>query len=451
MKKTRINMKLITITLALTFAAVLNTPGDTTVAAGNGSVFHFGDWSQPVSLSVKSSGGQATLVSRECVVKIEKPRWLQTTRLQMLYYPAGNEVWIGEPFDAYVIVGQKIWGVTQSGETLIVRPSQAASDAVNGQDVSVTEFLTKFVANPGSIFWTDGSVSTLPLHLVFGCVPLYTQNPASHVDQSLQLTNVTVVSDQVTAGFRGLVNGLDLSLTLNSKQEIVEAFRGGDRLPILCRRFQPPGEIEAWFGLGVRNWPSPQGGQATLGSIRENANTDKTGQSIGVAYANLAVLIATGDLWIGPDMCDRMVIDGRMIGMRIDGSTREVQIFNTTRARLPLTGDTSEAFLQGIRQFEAEFAANQYRWRPDVSISIPALFAADSRFGENCEYVKRIISLQGKNILIGLSSSNPQAYPEITLGPDLSVLSTRVLSVDSPELRIPTRPIDPKQFRLDED
>ena len=434
-------MKISAMILAVALLAEMSANANSIVSPSSETVFSFGEWSKPTVAQIPSVNGPTGIVSRECQVQVNRVKASsQNRKLQILYYPAANEVWVGEPFDRYVIMGQKIWGIAQLGGALKIRASMSAEDAGNKQDVNVGSFLAQFVANPNTMFWSDGSVDTLPLEHVFGYDALHGKpHSAQFRGPGLELKNVSLTLDKATISFRGLYTGLDLSLSLNSKKEIVQAFRDSQALPVLRRSFECPADLGTWLCPSVKDLRSPSGPQAALSCGNEYTELDATGNWILLGRAKSIVLIATGDLWIGPDPCDLFAIGNKIVGVVIDHDSREVQFFVGPGVRLPLTSNTSETYVTEIRKFTEDFRTNQYHWAPDYRISIPALFAGDSRFDKNCEFSKRQISLNGDNLVIGLCSGNPQAYPEITVGPEFQVLSTRVLGLDAPEIRPPVR------------
>jgi hypothetical protein len=435
--------------LNLIFAACLSTAfaanAASFVSEVSGTVFDFGEWSKPVLINIPAVDGSTPVVSRECTVTIDRGRSRPETRkLKMLCYPAANEIWIGELYDQYLMMGQKIWGISQRSGTLYIRTSMPAEDAGDEQDVNAVSFLRLFSNNPSSIFWSEGPVAILPLDNVFGAVTLYGKDfmyTGAMWRPCLQWTNVSAGSDKATIRFHALVTSLDLSVSLNRDQEIVEAILGSETLPLLwrsARTGQYPSDLGTWLCPSYKELPSPKGPQSALICINEYTKLDDAGNWTTLGRAKSAVLVATRDLWIGPVTCDVLVVGRRIIGVNIDNASREVQFYIGPRARLPLGPGSSETYQAEVRKFGASFSANAYKWAPDYRISIPALFVGDSRFATDCWFSKRTVSLESENLVIGLNSGNSQAHPEITLGPDLQVLSTRVLPYNAPELRIPS-------------
>jgi hypothetical protein len=141
------------------------------------------------------------------------------------------------------------------------------------------------------------------------------------------------------------------------------------------------------------------------------------------------VLLATGDLWIGPEDCTVLFVNGKMLGILMNRATCEIQIFKARPVRLPLSPDSAPLFQDQLRLFEQSFPAQQYVFAPDVRLTVVPLFADEKGLSQTVWYVQKL-RIQNNNIVINLNGGSAQAHPEITLEPDLTVVSTRVLGED---------------------
>jgi hypothetical protein len=443
LKRNKVQASTIVVTICLLIQ--ISAQAGSIVSPRNGTVYRFGEWSKATLTEIACSNGPIAVIRQECEVKVEPVRFAhETRRLQVLYFPAANEMWVGEPFDRYLMVGQKIWGISQNEGQLKIRVSRPAEDAGNGQDLNLATFISKFLDDPDSMFWDDGTLDSVWLHRVFGLRTLYGKNvDIWQHSPPVELTNVSVTGNKVSVGFRITTDGSGLSLSLNEKREIVEAFVDGKSLPVLWRSFEFSMDLGNWICPSIKGITSANGLQEALSCTQEYSELDSAGESHLLARVKSVVLIATGDLWIGPDICDVFVIGSRIVGVSVDSSTRELQFFLGPQVRLPLRNGTSEAYVAEIRKFESALRFNQYRLSPDYRIDLSAVFAGDIRFDSNCEFAKRKLSLSGDHLVVGLSSGKPGAASEITVGSDLRMISSRVLRTDDPELLPPPRSVAP--------
>ncbi len=93
-----------------------------------------------------------------------------------------------------------------------------------------------------------------------------------------------------------------------------------------------------------------------------------------------------------------------------------------------------EAFHKALLEFESAFKANQYQWKPDLRVRIADLFPGDKRFPGGNGFSLRLISFKDENIILFMGSEDAKVYPEVTLSPDLKILSTTVFELDTPAI-----------------
>ena len=400
---------------------------ESTLTAPNGWVFRFGEWSKPSAIVVESTAGPVPLIGRTCDVAIQSRRWTQNKQFQLLFDPGLKEVWLGDANGRYLVSGQKIWGAAVTDSVLMIRTSDSAGDAANGQELQIEEVLKRFLVDPRSLYWS-AKVKGLALQQVFGSDAVSDLRSQASQDRKVTFSSIVVAPNGVTVNLTASHSGEALSVRLNEKVEIVEASRGGAPWPVVRSSFAGSNEFAAWFPPIGMSLPSPQGAVSGLRFLRFYTAPDESGEpniTLGSAYAVLVP--ATGDLWIGPALCAPVVIDRRMLGIVVDTKAGEIQVFSGPRARLPLSEGTAQAFADQLRQFESGFIAGGYRFQPDWKASLPGLFAGDDRFANGCKFNLYRVSVQGNAIVLNMTSSNPNAHPEVTLSPDLKTISTRVL------------------------
>lgn len=405
----------------------------TTITAANGGSFRVSEWSMPETMSLPSAGGRVPALSRNRVVTRENAYGPSTQTLRCIYCPALKQMWIGEATDHYVVAGEQIWSLSASQVCLAIQPSETIADSARDPESILTTFMAKDLNDPWPELWRDGRPKQFDLSLVFGCKAIRGPRPSSYPGtQYLRITNTLVSSKGVTVAFGALQSGLGLSITLSPDFKIVEARLGGVRYPVL---FDGQGwlpEMTPWVGLDGKSLPSPQGDQAALFSHRAYTRINDSGIEEGFAGANAGVVVTTGEMWIGPSDCDYFVFNGQIHGFFVNADAKEIQIFKDSRGRLPLDQGTAAAFAERILKFEREFKAKQHRFEPAYKVNIFSLFP--NGFSDDCEVFKRAVYMKNGNIVIKLNTGNAAAYPEIIIGPDLRVLSARVIPGGSPEL-----------------
>ncbi len=269
----------------------------TSLINGNGVTYQFGEWTRPAVLGLASTSGDAQVIRRSCKVTIQYPGRPQIRNLDLLFYPAGNELWIGEATGHYVISNEKIWALRVTGVTLSLSMSQPAGDFSTAQDANLEAFLKKFVTDPRTLLWTDGSVKTLVLPRVFGFGAIYGAAREDYIRPYLELTGLEAGPKGVTITFKVLQANFALSLTLGPDLTVTEARVGGDSIPVLFGSFSIPAGLERWSPPTGISVPSPSGALAALLCGRSYTALDASTNEVTLARANAVVLTSTGDLW----------------------------------------------------------------------------------------------------------------------------------------------------------
>ena len=394
---------------------------DTSITSPYGFVYRFGEWSAPSTISVDSAAGPVQLVSKTCDVTIEGGRWTEHKNLQFLFHPDLHEVWLGEPVERYVVVGQKIWAPTLKGTHLMIRTSESAGDAPDGYEQIIEQFLTKYLDHASTLYWMDGSVTIVPVLDVFGFEAPGDFDSTPSAKPSLQLLNIGVAPNSVTINLIALRTGTPLDVRLNEKMEVVEAHKKGMPWPVIRSTFKLSRDLDRWFSPLITRLQSPTGIVSALRLRREYMAADDSGaltRLLGAAKALL--LVASGDLWIGPDLCRFAVVDGQIFGVMVDNQAAEIQVFRGQRARLPIAQGTAPVLEAELRLFDQNFLKSEYRIQPDFSMSLPGRFAGD-------DFNLVSVSTRESALVLTLTSGTAE-YPEVTLSSDLKTISSRVLS-----------------------
>jgi hypothetical protein len=418
-------MKRIVLSLLTVSALSLSLLAQTIVTTPSGTIYQFGEWSAPTNLTVRSATGDVQLVQRSCAVMRQQPASPQTRVIELDYYPAAGEVWIGEHPQRYAVVGQKIWGLNTISRILKIKQSEAAGVATNGEALIINAFLQRFLDDPRTDFWLENTGQRIDLCNVFGYNSIFLTAQGSRI-QPAEITDLSLGTNSLTIALKSQA-GFGLSLRLDPSLKIVGASRGGLPLPVLFETVLPSAELNEWFPPRVVEIASDHGKSEALSSSRSYFYNDaETGEESLMAAARSIVLISTGDLWIGPSECRLAVADGNIIGVMVDKEARELLVFTGPRARVPITLG-SRVYLDQIAQFESELRANQYRYEPDYRVKIPDLFAGTIDLRSNTDLGLRGVVIQGKNISVQINNNMVQGYPQILLGPDGKVLSAKLL------------------------
>ena len=399
--------------------------GETVLLAPDDTRVVFEDWSAPAPLAVKATNGETQLIRRTCRATWQHPLSPSTLTIERLFNPASKELWLGQPQPPYAVVGGRIWGMVAEGADVWIRHSASVGEAANGEDLMAQEFLKKFVANPLTKYWMDGGIVRLDLERVFGATWPYPQSSGPPLD------GVTGIS-QLAVDDRGLTLTLNTKaghvrlLTLGPRFETRAAFFDGQAVTLLFEGLLPPSEPDGWAPARSHVVRTAAGKLIAMRSSRIYWSDRGTEQERWLTTASAVVLPSTGDLWLAPSDCRLTCIDGRLSGFMVEGY-RDLLVFVGSQGRIPTSNGSIEAFRREIMRFESTFQANQYQWKPDLRVRLADLFKGDARFPDGCEFSMREVRVKDKNTLIVMSSGNSQAYPEITVAPDLSILSANVL------------------------
>src|SRR5687767_13231443 len=97
------------------FVSLFKLAGATSLTNMHGEVFVFGEWSLPKFLTVMSTQGDVRLVQLTCETAEARPFQPRMHVIEVVYDPITRELWVGDPAQHYVILRQKIWGISTSG------------------------------------------------------------------------------------------------------------------------------------------------------------------------------------------------------------------------------------------------------------------------------------------------------------------------------------------------
>ena len=303
----------------------------------------------------------------------------------------------------------------------MIRTSESAGDAAGGYEQKIGQFPSKYLDRDSPLYWTDGSVKSVPLLGVFGHEAPADFDSAPSAKPSLQIVNIAVAPNSVTINLIALRSGTPLDVRLNERMEVVEAHKGGRPWPVIRSTFKLSSEFDRWFSPLVTSLQSPTGIVSALRLRREYMAPNDSGVNprlLGSAKALL--LVTSGELWIGPDQCRFAVVDGQIFGVMVDNQAAEIQVFRGQRARLPISHGTAPALETELRLFDQGFLKSEYRIQPDFSMSLPGRFAGD-------DFNLASVSTRESALVLTLTSGIAE-YPEVTLSSDLKTISTRVLT-----------------------
>ncbi len=393
--------------------------------------FLFEDWSEPAAVVAKSSTGDVSLTRRTCRATRQHPVHPETFCLDLVSRPGSDEVWIGETPERYVVAGPKIWGLSRSMQLLRVRESEHTGGAVDGERVVIAKFLEKFLNDPRTELWRDPCPKTINLCRVFGWDAVFGANAylpvelVEIIDAEADETGVTVSLKSTKTGQN---TGQDFSITLSSDLDVLSASMDGKRVLVVRNALERSGALQEWSDPARTVVPSTQGKIAALLCDRVYARADGSGEQ---ARAKALVLQSTGDVWIGPSDCRVAAVGERILG--VTGRDGDLLLFAGPRTRIPLSQGSSQAFEAELVKFDNVFEANQCAWSPDAKKNLVELFQGDARFASAFEFGLRTVAAREDGVVLTLNSGTPGMHPEIVVGPNLDIVSVRVLT--SAELR----------------
>ncbi len=424
-------MKALRLAFWVALAGGVMVSAATTRVGSKGMLFTVEDWSAQEVLAAKSKAGPISLARLTCMVTQQLPDHPETSSLEVVWDPGSGEVLFGDRPQRYLVVGRKIWGVSQQGPILRVRQSEPFAVARDDILAVADRSLTKFIDVPNTDLWEDSTVRKLDLCSVFGYNTMHGGGPGlfpSSVSQGdlAEISDVDVDDGVVTVKLRATANGEGLCVTLGSNVQVLSASRAGN--PVLVLR---DGSISSKV-LG--EWSAPDNG--TLAAVRGEVASvvcnrtypaqDSSGE---LASAKAVVLSGTGDMWIGPSVCKLAVVRGRILGVTVEDH-RDLLMFAGPRARIPLSPESIRVFEAELLQFEGAFQASGRVWKPDSSMNLAELFKGEARFEAPFEFSLRKVIAREDGVVLTFNSGSPGVHAEVVLGPDLQVVSSRAVPLD---------------------
>ena len=409
-------------------AASLTVYGAETRMGYDGSIpFLIGDWSAPKTVMAKSSDGAVSLECRICQVTVQYRERPETLTIEQLTHPTSQEMWIGEPAEHYVVIGPKIWGLRCMTVDILAQPSEPRRATHDGRELVVENFMDKFVKEPRSALWGDGGIRKMDARRIFGDDAFRSDNPIMFDIASVSA--VEVGQEGVTVTVEAALRGQTMSLTLGRDFEVISASREGRPVYVLDDSSPACVERRRWWGPpGNSVLPSPEGNVPVIRMYREYTSQDPSGENRRIGAAMAVLVMETGQLWIGPDCCSMGVFGGRILGVKQDEAMQNLLVFTGPRAVIPLSPESRKLFWVEITKFEAEMEARQNQFKPDLVKSVSELLADDLQFPAGTEFMGRGCSVLKDGLLMRFYSMKSQAYPEILIGPDLTMVSPRVVT-----------------------
>ncbi len=226
-----------------------------------------------------------------------------------------------------------------------------------------------------------------------------------------------------------------LGLTLGPEFENRGASMDGQPVLVLFDGRVPYRELREWSPPSSAAVKTPQGWLAAIGCRRDYCSGVGTDQEKVLTSAVALVMPGTGDVWIGPEVWRWVGVGGRLLGLGVNSEQTELLVFAGPQGRIPRSEGSIEAFHKALLEFERTFKANQYQWKPDLRVRIADLFPGDKRFPMGNGFSLRLISFKDENIILFMGSEDTKVRSEITLSPELKILSTRVFELETPALQ----------------
>ena len=410
----------------LGFLGIGVVTGETVLLARDDTRVVFEDWSAPAPFAVKARNGETQLIRRTCRATWQHPLARSTLTIERLFNPASKELWLGQPQPPYAVVGGRIWGIVAEGSDVWIRHSAAVGEAANGEDLMAEQFLKKFVADPLTKYWMDGGIVRLDLERVFGITWPYPKSSGPLLDGVTGISRLIVDDQGLTLTLTTKAGHVRL-LTLGPRFETRAAFYDGQAVTVLFEGLLPRGEPDGWAPVRSYVVRTAVGKLIAMRTSRIYWSDRGTEQERWLTTASAVVMPSTGDLWLGPGDCRLVWIDGRLLGFRVENH-RDLLAFAGPQARISMSAGSIEGFRREISRFEGAFQANQYQWKPDLRVRLADLYQGGASLPEGREFSLREVRVRGGNVWIVMGSGNSQAYPEITVAPDLRIISTNVLA-----------------------
>lgn len=413
------SIKLVIGTFLATSAVLAATP----LTNPDGTVFSFGDWSPPLVITLNSSQDPHPVVRRSVKVTKQDPRHNETYQFDLLLDPATQDVWAGPAYQRYFILGGSIYGIAVSADQLLVRRSEKSDAAADSSIDAITErALAEFFRNPHAHVSVEGATYTIDLSYVFGRNTLRPRrggaqtsaNPVSILEDRVDAESVTV--------FMMNIVGNKLELTLDSAFQPISAANNGKSVLIL-HDGKLPFEAPLWSPPKEFFVDSPLGEIVGQSSTREDKHSvDDSGRRRIVSIR--AVVLPTGELWIGPSECWLACIDQRVVGLMTpfeDGS--KLLVYAGPRAKLPIGAETRAAFRKELAKFEAELTSGQFK--EDMRIDLPEIFKNDRTIVQDPDIAVKGISFDKSTLVVTLRTNDAHKDLELKLTPELRVGASR--------------------------
>jgi hypothetical protein len=420
-------MNKIGLLLAVCFLAGFQLQAETVVTAVNGTSYVVKDWTPPVNRMIQAETVPVQIIDRQCEVKSSNTARAESYVIQLLFSPALGQVWVGTPASQYLVANGSIWGVFLNGSRLFFQPSEAFSGAASGLEGKLTTLLSDCLSQPGLQRHETLSVPKLVMPFYIGhntIRPCLSHSGSS----SLSLINAVSTPKGMTLYVASTNLPLDFNVTLGTDMRIVDLVIGGIQYPVLFDNAVSIPEAHSWYSLNTNLFKSLSGDEPGLYTYRWYYSQEADpAQSRVVAMFKSAVIASTGRMWIGPDACTCLVINGQIIGVQVNNGAREIQFFKSKQADLPLNQGTARAFHEQTQAFDQKLTAQNYRYDADFSVFVPSLFTNEPRLDRNfVDLSYRMIYLKNGNIVVRMDCSAPFCL-EVVISPEFKVVSSRLI------------------------
>lgn len=400
--------------------------GATSLKSPDGRDYSFSDWSSPQQTAVASSAGKSQILKRSANVTMLHPKLAESHTLDFLVDPASQAVWVGRVQEQYFILRDTIHGALIEETRLFIKLSEKVDPALGGSEALLEKELAEFMASPRKAPSVSEATYAIELDRIFGrraIVPGRGRpegwpKPMSLLEVKVKENTATFVLSTV-AGYR-------LEVTFDSEFEPLLASKNGRSILILQNGKLPFG-MSQWSGPSEALVDTPEG---TLTALVEHRSfyPVEDGQKMPFPHMR-AVILPTGELWIGPANCRLAWVDDRILGLEVELESKDLLVYVGPRATLTLDHTTSAVLKRELARFEAELKSDLFK--ETLRINVFALFAQDPSFARDPELsVKASLGLkrldfENRELVLTLGTGSPRTDLEVRMNSTLKIASTR--------------------------
>ena len=365
------------------------------------------DWSPATTLRVASS--PATMVgimTRAISVKRVDNWWKDEYRVEFLYSPELREVWVGSPAEAYCLFDGKIQGLRNRGDQLRFKTSRTASKGESETDL-LNHALQDFINNPDD--WTlGGKVVGINLQFVLGWELLFPPFETRIISSTLKNLRVQVSGDSLTVLGNNWRDQL-ISMDFTPKHRVTRAAVDGRGLFLIDDGSMPRDNRFAISPTRSRLASDDGPKQVIKGATVhdfEGANGEKRSMSLkGIIHPE------TGGVWLGPDEATVVLVNERLVGFLIEGSSLDLAVYNQY-ATIATSGDTAANVQSVLKSFNESLISGTFKPSRTLNLRTALSGVADELTDVRVRsakvdagHVRILVSLAQKRVEIVLDSN----------------------------------------------